>query len=101
LGSSNPQREGTPPPPNRVELTRPAFKQLAALPGKVQRQIGAAIDQLRTNARPPGSQKLQGADDLYRVYSGSYRIIYSIAEPGTIVVTIIRIGHRKDVYRNL
>ena len=56
---------------------------------------------LRHSARPPGSLKLQGASALYRLRSGDYRIIYGVMEDRTIVVTVVRIQHRKDVYDDL
>lgn len=94
----------TPPPPPRrfrIEFTRAAAKELAALPAKVQSQIARTIDELETNPRPSGCTKLKGeGPDLWRVYSGVYRVIYAI-EDARLIITVIRVGHRKDVYRGL
>jgi mRNA interferase RelE/StbE len=61
-------------------------------------RIGARIDSLSKNPRPSGSEKLQGADGLYRVRQGDYRIIYTIKD-ATLVVVVITIGNRREVYR--
>jgi mRNA interferase RelE/StbE len=58
----------------------------------------ARIDGLANNPRPRDSEKLQGAEDLYRIRSGDYRIIYQIAE-ARLLVLVVRIGHRREVYR--
>lgn len=50
--------------------------------------------------RPQGSRGIRGSGDLFRVRAGDYRIVYRI-EGETLVVLIVRIGHRRDVYRNL
>ena len=56
-----------------------------------------AID-LAEEPRPHGAEKLAGNDDRYRVRQGNYRIVYSIDDK-TKQVTVVKIGHRKDVYR--
>jgi mRNA interferase RelE/StbE len=50
--------------------------------------------------RPAGCRKLTGADDAYRIRVGEYRIVYQIADK-VLIVHIIRVAHRKDVYRGL
>jgi len=47
---------------------------------------------------PQGARKLTGYDDVFRVRRGRYRILYSVSEP-TLIIVILKIGHRKDVYR--
>jgi mRNA interferase RelE/StbE len=81
-----------------VEFARPALKQFQDLPQKVQRRIAPAIDALADEPRPRGVEKLEGEDDQYRIRVGSYRVIYSIWDD-RLVVLVIRIGHRRDVYR--
>ena len=71
---------------------------LAKLPQDLQGRIIRKIESLAENPRPPGVEKLSGAEDLYRVRTGEYRIVYSI-EDRTVTVTIVRVGHRKDIYR--
>jgi mRNA interferase RelE/StbE len=48
--------------------------------------------------RTPGCRKLRGSEDTYRVRVGDYRIIY-VVEDARVLVTIVRAGHRRDVYR--
>jgi mRNA interferase RelE/StbE len=81
-----------------VELTASAVKTLRDLPRIDQRKVAARIDALAENPRPPGVEKLEGADDLYRVRAGDYRIIYQI-ENKRLLVLVVRIGHRSEVYR--
>jgi mRNA interferase RelE/StbE len=52
---------------------------------------------LRDDPRPPGSEKLSG-QERYRVRQGSYRILYEI-EDQQVVVTVVKVGHRREVYR--
>jgi hypothetical protein len=47
---------------------------------------------------PRGSRKLQGFDDLFRIRVGTYRVIYSVEE-ARLLVLLLKLGHRKDVYR--
>jgi mRNA interferase RelE/StbE len=75
-----------------------AVKALRDLPRADQRRVAARIDALAENPRPPGVEKLEGADDLYRVRAGDHRIVYRI-EDKRLLVLVIRIGHRREVYR--
>ena len=82
----------------KIEISRTAEKQLKKLPRDDQRRIARAMVELGDNPRPPGSRKLTGYDDVYRVRVGMYRVIYSVSGRKLIVI-ILKIGHRKDVYR--
>lgn len=84
----------------RIRLTPSAVDDLQALPKKIQRRIARKIDVLANNPRPPQSKKLKGQPDLFRLRSGDYRIIYQIKDD-ILLVLVIRIRHRKDVYRQL
>jgi len=82
----------------KVSIKRSAVKEIEAIPQKKERQrIIRRIGQLANDPRPPGSKKLSG-HDKYRIRQGSYRIVYSIADSELIVV-VVKVGHRKDVYR--
>ncbi len=83
----------------RVEIARRAVKSLAALPRREQQRVRAAIDLLADNPRPPGCTKLAGYDNAYRVRVGDFRIVYDVLDD-RLVVQVVRIGHRRDVYRN-
>jgi mRNA interferase RelE/StbE len=82
----------------RVEIARRALKALAALPRGEQQRVRAAIDLLADNPRPPGCTKLTGEADAYRVRVGMYRIVYEVLDD-RLLVHIVRVGHRRDVYR--
>jgi mRNA interferase RelE/StbE len=83
-----------------IALKPSAVKDLAALDARILRQIARRIDSLARDPRPGGAKKLEGADDLYRIRSGDYRVIYRI-EDARILVLVLRVGHRRDVYRGL
>jgi len=55
------------------------------------------VESLREDPRPPGSIKLSGMD-YYRIRQGNYRIIYEI-EDARLIVVVVKVGHRRDVYR--
>ena len=84
----------------RVELKPSAAKALARLPRRDQRRVARKIDALAENPRPNAARKLSGADALYRVRAGDYRILYQVQDD-VLLVLVVRIGHRRDVYRNL
>ena len=71
-----------------------------SVPPKIRRQIKNKVESLASAATPPGSKKLHakldGGNPVYRVRSGDYRILYSVRG---IIIVILDIGHRKDVYR--
>lgn len=75
-----------------------ALKALAALEKRDQRRIGAAIEFLTINPKPANAKKLVGELDLWRIRVGSYRVIYKI-EDAKLLILVVKIGHRKDVYR--
>ena len=81
----------------RIEIKRSAVKELEAIPAKDRRRITTTIQALAGNPRPAGCEKLSG-QDRYRIRQGNYRILYTI-EDDVLVVTVIKIGDRRDVYR--
>ena len=86
--------------PFRLLIKASAAKELKAIPNKRDRQrIVERIQGLKTDPRPPGSQKLSGKE-RYRIRQGQYRIVYSI-EKDELVVYVVKIGNRKEVYRAL
>jgi mRNA interferase RelE/StbE len=85
---------------DRIEFTPKAESQLAELPRKHQGQILKKIESLKDNPRPPRSRQLENYSHLHRIDSGNYRIIYTIQDD-VVLVTLVKIGHRKDVYRRL
>ena len=83
-----------------IEFLKTAEKELAAFPQDAQRQIARKIEALRGNPRPPGVKLLHATERFYRLRVGDYRVIYLI-EGRRLVILVIKIGHRKDVYKNL
>ena len=73
------------------------WKDLRKVPKGHLKKIMARIEKLANDARPLGCEKLTG-EELYRVRQGDYRIVYSIQD-NELTIWVIRIGHRKDVYR--
>jgi mRNA interferase RelE/StbE len=80
-----------------VEYTTSAFRQLQKLDRTVQARIVSGIDELPENPRPAGVEKLSGADG-WRIRIGNYRVVYMI-DDGQQIVTVTRVGHRREVYR--
>ena len=64
----------------------------------LQKRIVRALEILAGNPRPPGVVKMAGDDDLWRVRVGDFRIVYEIHDD-VLLVLVLRIGHRGDVYR--
>lgn len=81
-----------------LEISRSAEKQLANVPRDAQRRLARAMNALADEPHPSGSRKLSGHDDVFRIRVGVYRVIYSVSD-GMLVIIILKIGHRKDVYR--
>ncbi len=82
-----------------IEITPAARRQLKKLDNEMRRRIGRRIDSLSDNPRPEGVVKLTGVSPpLYRVREGDYRILYAI-EDEQLIVLVVRIAHRSEVYR--
>jgi mRNA interferase RelE/StbE len=83
-----------------VDFAPAAARQFRRLPRSVQQRLGARVDTLASNPRPPGVQKLAGRDSLYRIRVGDYRVIYEISD-AVLVVLILKVAHRRESYRRL
>ncbi len=82
-----------------VVFRKSVARDLRRIPKQQVRRIVAAIDSLSENPRPPDSERLSG-QERYRLRQGVYRIIYEIDDERVLVI-VVRIGHRKDVYRRV
>ena len=82
----------------RVELARSAAKDLRGIDQKWIPKIVATIEALESDPRPAGCKKLVGSDHTYRVRIGDYRVVYDIHD-ATLIILVVRIRHRRDVYR--
>jgi len=82
----------------KIEWKRSAAQELEKLPKDAIAGVLKAVEQLTVNPYPPGARKLVGSQHSYRLREGSYRIIYTISS-SSLTIEIIRVGHRKDVYK--
>ena len=74
-----------------------AANELEVLPFKDRKKIITRIEALASEPRPHGCEKLSGQDQ-YRIRQGDYRVVYSV-EDETRTVLVVKVGHRRDVYR--
>jgi mRNA interferase RelE/StbE len=82
-----------------VIFTREALKEIASVDARADRaRIMDKIQKLAGNPRPHGSKKLEGPFERYRLRQGDYRVLYEIRDEA-LIVAVIHVGHRKDVYR--
>jgi len=81
-----------------VELSNRAKRDLASFSAETQTRIVKALRTLEANPRPSGIEKLKGEENAYRLRVGDYRILYEIYDK-VLVVLVVKIGHRRDVYR--
>lgn len=82
----------------RIDVAPAAVRQLRKLERSAQRRVQAAIELLAGEPRPSGAKKLVGGDGEWRVRTGDYRIVYEIHD-GVLLVLVIAVGHRRDIYR--
>lgn len=80
-----------------LRLRQSAVKELENLPRRELARVMSRIETLADEPHPPGCEKLSG-QERYRVRQGDYRIVYEVDESRQ-VVTVVKIGHRREVYR--
>lgn len=81
----------------QVVLSPSATRQLRKFDPDVRRRIQAVLELLAENPRPPAATRLVGGAGEWRVRTGDYRVIYEIHE-GRLLVLVLRMGHRREVY---
>jgi mRNA interferase RelE/StbE len=81
----------------KILIKPSAVKEIEAIPQRDRQRLIARIQGLSSNPRPPGSEKLSG-QDKFRLRQGVYRIVYSVNDDGPSLL-IVKVGHRKEVYR--
>ena len=84
----------------RIEFKRSAVKVLKKLQKPDRRRIRDKIDSFTENLPDPATTKIKGDNPFHRVRVGDYRIIYEIHED-TLMILVLKIGHRKEIYRRL
>ncbi len=86
--------------PYRVTLKRVADRDLDRLTRETASQVAQTLRALAIDPRPPGTVKLRGSRNHYRLRVGDYRILYEVDDAAR-TVTIARVRHRREVYRDL
>ena len=81
-----------------IEISRTAEKQFQSVARNDQERLATAILRLADQPRPRGCRKLSGFDDIFRIRVGRFRVIYSVSD-AKLIVLILKIGHRREVYR--
>ena len=81
----------------KIDIKKSAVKEIEHLPRRDMQDVLDKITSLTKNPRPHDGKKLSG-QEKYRVRCGDYRILYSI-EDDILVVYVVKVGHRKNVYR--
>ena len=84
----------------RIEVKRSAAKALKKIPKADRKRIAKKIDSLAESPPNPEITKMKGNNPFHKVRVGDYRIVYEIQE-NVLLILIVKIGHRKDIYRNL
>ncbi len=82
----------------KVSFRRSAEKELRRIHASDLRRLVEKIGALSSNPRPPGTQLLKGEDRYYRIRHGDYRVVYEADDAGRRVI-VIKVGHRREVYR--
>ncbi len=82
----------------RITIAPAAARQLRKFDPQVRRRIQAALELLSSNPRPPAATQLVGGAGEWRVRTGDYRIVYEIKEE-ELVVLVLRVGHRREIYK--
>ncbi len=83
----------------RVTLSPMAARQLRKLDVQARRRIQAALELLAEQPRPPSATRLVGSAGEWRVRTGDYRIVYEI-EDDHLLILVLRLGHRREVYES-
>ena len=84
----------------RIEIKRSAAKALKKIPKANRKRIVDKIDSLAESPPNPDTTKMKGNNPFHKVRVGDYRIVYEIQED-VLVILVVKIGHRKDIYTNL
>lgn len=83
----------------KIEFANSASKEFRTISRKLQIRITPKINALCNEPYPYSSKKLKGLGDYHRIRIGDYRVIYRVVEEEEGIVKIMKVGHRKDVYR--
>ena len=84
----------------RIKVQRSAAKALKKIPKLDRKRVGKKIDSLAEKLPNPDTTKMKGNNPFHKIRVGDYRIVYEIQDD-ILLILIIKIGHRKDIYRHL
>ena len=84
----------------RIDVQRSAAKALKKIPEPDRKRISKKIDSLAEQLPSHEETKMKGNNPFHKIRVGDYRIVYEIQDE-LLVILVIKIGHRKDIYRNL
>ena len=84
----------------RVEITSSAQRCLEKIHPTFRGRIETAIAALADDPRPANASRLVGKTEYWRIRVGSYRVVYTI-EDNRLVILVLTLGHRREVYRGL
>lgn len=82
----------------RIQVAPAAVRQLRKLDAAARRRVQAAIELLADDPRPSGAKKLARGNGEWRVRTGDYQILYEIHDE-TLLVLVVALGHRRDIYQ--
>lgn len=83
----------------RITLAPAAARQLGKLDPQARRRMQAVLELLRADPRPPAATQLVGGAGEWRVRTGDYRVVYEI-EDEQVLVLVLRMGHRREIYKS-
>jgi mRNA interferase RelE/StbE len=81
----------------RIDFTTAAARQVKKLPHPARERVLQLVEGLAEDPRPHGARKLVGEQTAWRIRAGDYRVIYDVFDD-ELTVTVVRAGHRRDVY---
>jgi mRNA interferase RelE/StbE len=86
-------------PAYRIEFAPSAYRAFGKLDPQIRKRLVPQISALADEPRPVGSKRLVAGEELHRIRVGAYRIVYRV-EDEALVVLVLKLGHRRDVYRD-
>ena len=82
----------------RIEVSATAEKQIRKLSSEDQLRVLRAIRRLASEPIGPGSRKVRGYDDVFRIRVGTFRVLYQV-QGRRLLIIILKVGHRREIYR--
>jgi mRNA interferase RelE/StbE len=84
----------------KIEIKKSAQKEIRKLPKDIREKVVNKIDKLALEPLPTDTEKIKGLKNAYRLRQGNYRILYYVFR-NSLLVSVVRVRDRKEVYRNL